>query len=690
MEHEEHMLPFTTCIYFIYSLYIQPTADISVYRSHIAAINAVKKCTTNSDSLYIFGDFNLNGVNWYENDDGFDFVPLIGDSMSVRSIIARELTSEMADLGLFQMSSFANKSGNVLDLVYADNSELCVVSKADFLMLPVSKSDVDHVPLACLIECHPTITSDDESNTVYCFKKANYVEINEHLSGTDLLQYCEGNVNDSLKSFYDSIYDTFSEFVPRATIPSSNNPKWFNKDLMHLKNIRNKEFKKLSTQRKQQLLYDIPTVLDDRKFLQAKIEFESMRTELHSNFIREKAHCLKSDPKSFWRHINGKRKSNNLPAVVELNGKKASTNAEKSNLFAEFFQSVYVDYPEDPSLFDFIDNRVDSNCFGITSTAELVLFVLHGMDVNKGSGHDGISSIFLRECAGNLAEPLNVIFNQSLTEKCYPNLFKIGQLTPIFKNGRKMDVKNYRGVNVMPNLAKVFERVVFLQLKLIIPRNISASHHGFVSDRNIESNLMELSVLIHNAFQENAQLDEFIVDISEAFDKVDKSKLIRKMAKFPLSNAALLWFLSYLVSRLQYVVVGSEKSDVFTVLSGVGQGSILGVIAFLMFFNDSDVQLPGIHNLNFADDKKMTSIIKSEEDAINLFAAIDIFFKWCCDNGMEINRAKSKVITYTLKRNPIIYDYNLDNQLIERTSSNLDLGVLHCLVTSLCKSPNHN
>lgn len=51
---------------------------------------------------------------------------------------------------------------------------------------------------------------------------------------------------------------------------------------------------------------------------------------------------------------------------------------------------------------------------------------------------------------------------------------------PVHKSGRKMDVTNYRGVNMMPNLAKVFERVVFLQLKLIVPRNIDVSQHKFL------------------------------------------------------------------------------------------------------------------------------------------------------------------------------------------------------------------
>lgn len=97
---------------------------------------------------------------------------------------------------------------------------------------------------------------------------------------------------------------------------------------------------------------------------------------------------------------------------------------------------------------------------------------------------------------------------------------------------------------------------------------------------------------------------------------------------------------------------------------------------FLMFFNDSDVRMTGIFCLNFADDKKIASIIKSEEDAVNLQKAIDMFSKWCCDNGLDINRIKFKIITYTLKTKPIIFDYVLDNEIIERSDSTFDLGIL--------------
>lgn len=138
------------------------------------------------------------------------------------------LISAMSDRGLFQMSTFTNVSGNVLDLVYTDNPELCVVTRANFPMLPPSKSDIYHVPLSCTVECCPIVVpaSSEESNVVFCFKKAYYDDINGYLSSVDLLQNSAIDVNESVNTLYDNIYHTFAKFVPRATIRSYNKPKW--------------------------------------------------------------------------------------------------------------------------------------------------------------------------------------------------------------------------------------------------------------------------------------------------------------------------------------------------------------------------------------------------------------------------------------------------------------------------------
>lgn len=361
---------------------------------------------------------------------------------------------------------------------------------------------------------------------------------------------------------------------------------------------------------------------------------------------------------------------------MNFNDKMATTDEEKANLFADYFEDAYAKHEEDSTLDSFITNRNDENCHDFIITEQHVKSVLQQMDINKGSGFDGIASIFLRECADELAEPLRLIFSTSLSAMYYPEAFKIGQLTPIYKSGAKKDMTNYRGVNTMPNIAKVFDKVTRDQLRLIVNPRIKTTQHSFISCRNIETNLLEHTTHIHHAFANNAQLDTFLSDVSKAFDHVDKSLQIRKLSRFPLSNRTLFWFKSYLTNRRQYVKVGNARSRMLLVSSGVGQGSVNGPSLFLVFFDDSDPLMYEIFSLNFADDKKLSKIIKSMEDAVQLQEGIDWFIQWCKDNKLQINRDKCKIMTFTRKRNPIIFNYTIDGIPIKRVEENMDLGVL--------------
>lgn len=166
---------------FIYCLYIQPTKDMEKYEAHVDALNKLK--IGNNDSLLITGDFNLPSVQWIENDDRMDFIPIIGESSSVEANIARYVTDSMIQLGLSQMNNIQNACDNVLDLIYTNVPELAISEKATMRLIPEEMSD----------------------NAM--------------------------------------IYDVFEKFVPKATIKPSNNPTWYNKQLCNMKNVRNRHYK---------------------------------------------------------------------------------------------------------------------------------------------------------------------------------------------------------------------------------------------------------------------------------------------------------------------------------------------------------------------------------------------------------------------------------------------------------------
>lgn len=302
------------------------------------------------------------------------------------------------------------------------------------------------------------------------------------------------------------------------------------------------------------------------------------------------------------------------------------------------------------------------------------------MDLSKGIGPDKMSPLFLRECADLLDIPLSSIYSRSLSDMYYPKKWKTGYLTPIYKSGKKSDITNYRGVCVSPNFAKVFEIIIFDQLKYNIFPHLSASHHGFFPGRRVESNLMVLSVLVDDGLSENCQIDVFYADIRKAFDVIGTIALIFKLSndKFRLSNSLLLWFLSFFRGRKQIVKINSSKSDEIDVLSGIGQGLILASLNFLVYFDDSDCMSPVTKDINFADDKKIVhNKISSMDDTKHLQSSIDEFVGWCTDNGFELNTGKCKMMTICSKRSPISADYFINGEMIERVYSYKDLGATY-------------
>ena len=75
-------------------------------------------------------------------------------------------------------------------------------------------------------------------------------------------------------------------------------------------------------------------------------------------------------------------------------------------------------------------------------------------------------------------------------------------------------------------------------------------------------------------------------EYSIALDAVEFKTVIMKMHNLGFSREFLLWMISYLSSRKQFVQIDDKQSNIATGQFGVSQGSIMGSVIFNLYVPD--------------------------------------------------------------------------------------------------------
>ena len=72
---------------------------------------------------------------------------------------------------------------------------------------------------------------------------------------------------------------------------------------------------------------------------------------------------------------------------------------------------------------------------------------LDKLKINKSAGPDQFHPRLLKEISEVLQLPLKNMFTRFMVNEEVPSSWKVGNITPIFKKGKKMDPFNYRSVS---------------------------------------------------------------------------------------------------------------------------------------------------------------------------------------------------------------------------------------------------
>ena len=97
---------------------------------------------------------------------------------------------------------------------------------------------------------------------------------------------------------------------------------------------------------------------------------------------------------------------------------------------------------------------------------------------------------------------------------------------------------------------------------------------------------MRLTEAVRNTLDSKRFGCGIFIDLQKAFDTVNHSTLLSNMEHYGVRGCTLEWFKSYLFDRKQYVSIDGSSTNLCTINCGVQQGSVLGLLLFLIYIND--------------------------------------------------------------------------------------------------------
>ena len=491
-----------------------------------------------------------------------------------------------------------------------------------------------HLPTVCFYNINFSTDIDANVKCLPCYDycESNIVKFNDMLSTKFLnnnFPVNENGFNEFNKVIHESIEECF-KIDPKNVKSKRNrllNP-WITSGLINSINYKNHLYNKWKkSKRKNNKCGDQNLYL---KYAEYRTKLTDLIRVAKAKFYSKQFDQCNGNSKKTWTLINELRgkKVNKLNSSFLIDGKVIKERRIIADEFNKYFTSIAVNLNEEankelcigipiisvPNFTTYIEKHVSDSMYFAPCSVDEIQSVIGDLDNSKASD---ISIRILKICAPIISPYLNIFFNKFIDIGIFPDILKIGEITPIFKKGNSELMKNYRPVSTLPCFGKIFEKIIYSRLYNFFTSKgiIYENQYGFRRHHST-SHAVNYSVnkIISNIEKKSHVLGIFI-DLSKAFDTICHVKLQYKLENYGIRGTPLKLLKSYITNRKQLTKFNGTKSDTKSVLFGVPQGSVLGPLLFIIYINDIVKSSTLGHFVMFADDTNIFVVGKTANEA---------------------------------------------------------------------------
>ncbi|BHF74133.1 hypothetical protein SprV_0401721700 [Sparganum proliferum] len=302
-----------------------------------------------------------------------------------------------------------------------------------------------------------------------------------------------------------------------------------------------------------------------------------------------------------------------------------------------------------------------------------IIRAVQPLSSGKAPGSDAIPVEVYKHGGPQLMDHLTALFQEMWRQGEVPQDFKDATIVHLYKRkGNRQICDNHRGISLLNIAGKIFARILLNRLNNHLEQGLlPESQCGFRRHRGTTDMIFAARQLQEKCQEMRTHLYSTFVDLTEAFDTVNREGLWKIMQKFGCPERFTQMVRQLHDGMMARITDNGAVSEAFAVTNGVTQGCVLVPTLFSLMFSamlmdDYRDERPGIsiayrtdghllnqrrmhvqsrvstttvHELLFADDRALNTT--TEE---NIQRSMDLFSAACENFGLIINTQNTVVM----------------------------------------------
>lgn len=274
----------------------------------------------------------------------------------------------------------------------------------------------------------------------------------------------------------------------------------------------------------------------------------------------------------------------------------------------------------------------------------------------KSPGEDGIFPALIQKSIHIIVNRLRRIFIASLSLKYVPNRWRGTRVafTPKPGNTDYSKANNFRPISLTSFFLKTLEKLIdrYIRDRPLSIKRLQPKQHAYQLGKSCENALHNLLTTIEAALLSNEYALGCFIDIAGAFNYITYLAIMNACRKFGIDPGIADWIFFMLKSRIVFVRFGETKLTII-VTKGSPQGGVLPPLLWCMVIDGliESLNSLGHQTEGFSDD--LATILRGKYVPTLcdiLQGVLNKVSKWCSDNELEINPAKTKMILFRKNR----------------------------------------